>query len=144
VSWDSLVERHVQEVDRANRSTDEEEAERQGRQTGKYKKVSTTDPDATMATSARNRRLEPAYKQHAAVDDLRGVILDVEVTTGESNEGKVVAERVDVTMVRCQERYREVPARQGLTVWQPSRPWALLLRAQARLQPLFSCLDLYL
>jgi hypothetical protein len=25
-----------------------------------------TDPDATMATNARNRRLEPAYKQHTA------------------------------------------------------------------------------
>ena len=40
-----------------------------------------------MATNARNRRLEPAYKQHTAVDDVRGVILDVEVTTGEANEG---------------------------------------------------------
>ena len=35
----------------------------------KYKKVSVTDPDATMATTARNRRVEPAYKQHTAVDD---------------------------------------------------------------------------
>jgi hypothetical protein len=51
-----------------------------------------------MATSARNRRLEPAYKQHAAVDDVRGVILDVEVTTGEVNEGQVVEERVDAIM----------------------------------------------
>ena len=43
-----------------------------------------------MATNARNRRLEPAYKQHAVVDDVRGVVLDVEVTTGEVNEGQVV------------------------------------------------------
>ena len=49
-----------------------------------------TDPDASMATTARNRRLEPAYKQHRAVDDERGVILDVEVTTGELNEGQTV------------------------------------------------------
>ena len=48
-----------------------------------------------MATTARNRRLEPAYKQHAAVDDVRGVVLDVEVTTGELNEGQVIDERVD-------------------------------------------------
>ena len=41
-----------------------------------------------MATNARSRRLEPTYKQHAAVDDLRGVILDIEVTTGEINEGQ--------------------------------------------------------
>ena len=39
----------------------------------------------------RNRRLEPAYKQHAAVDDLSGVIVDVEVATGEENEGGAVA-----------------------------------------------------
>jgi hypothetical protein len=51
-----------------------------------------------MATTARNRRLEPAYKQHAVVDDVRGVILDVEVTTGELNEGQVVIERIDATM----------------------------------------------
>ena len=41
-----------------------------------------------MATNARNRRLEPSYKQHAAVDDACGVVLDVEVTTGEVNEGR--------------------------------------------------------
>jgi hypothetical protein len=51
-----------------------------------------------MATTARNRRLEPAYKQHAAVDDERGVILDVEVTTGELNEGQVVESRIDATI----------------------------------------------
>lgn len=99
VSWESLVERHVEKVDRENPSPDEEEGEKKGRQTGKFKKVSTTDPDATMATSARNRRLEPAYKQHTAVDDVRGVILDVDVTTGEVNEGQVVEDRVDATMV---------------------------------------------
>ena len=91
VSWESLVERHVDQVDRANQTPDED-AEKQGRQTGKYKKVSLTDPDATMATNARNRRLEPTYKQHAAVDDLRGVILDIEVTTGEINEGQRIVE----------------------------------------------------
>src|SRR5262252_4193803 len=65
VSWDSLAERHVEGA----------EVERKGRQSGKYKKLCTTDPDATMATNARNRRLEPCYKQHAAVDDKVGVIL---------------------------------------------------------------------
>jgi hypothetical protein len=48
-----------------------------------------------MATNARDRRLEPAYKQHAAVDDLCGVILDVEVTTGQENEGDHILARVD-------------------------------------------------
>src|SRR5262245_46564099 len=52
-------------------------------------------PDATMATNARNRRLEPCYKQHAAVDDKVGVILDVEVTTGQTNEGEMIEPQVD-------------------------------------------------
>ncbi|RZN07871.1 hypothetical protein CWO91_25175 [Bradyrhizobium genosp. SA-3] len=57
-----------------------------GRQSGKYKKACTTDPDATMAANARNRRLKRTYKQHATVDDKVRVILDVAVTTGQTNE----------------------------------------------------------
>jgi hypothetical protein len=64
-------------------------------QSGKYKKVCVTDPDATMATNARNRRLEPSYKQHTAVDDKVGVILDVAVTTGERNEGEMIEPQLD-------------------------------------------------
>lgn len=48
-----------------------------------------------MATNARNRRLEPAYKQHTAVDDKVGIILDVEVTTGQTNEGEMLEPQVD-------------------------------------------------
>lgn len=77
VSWDSLAVRHVEAVAEAN-----DEALRDSRQSGKFKKVCVTDPDATMATNGRNRRLEPAYKQHTAVDDVAGVIVDVEIATG--------------------------------------------------------------
>lgn len=69
-------------------------APRCGHRSGKFKKVC-ADADATMATKARNRRLEPAYKQHTAVDDQCGVIVDVEVATGEQNEGMAVEERLD-------------------------------------------------
>jgi transposase len=96
VSWESLTERHIGAVAEANE--DETEGERNSRKTGKYKKVCTTDPDASMATNGRNRRLEPAYKQHAVVDDACGVVLDVEVTTGETNEGQVLIERLDATV----------------------------------------------
>jgi hypothetical protein len=96
VSWESLAVRHFEAVAKAN-ELDPGDAKKESRETDKYKKVCITDPDATMATSARNRRLEPAYKQHAVVDDVRGVILDVEVTTGEINEGQVIIERVDAT-----------------------------------------------
>src|SRR5579859_842608 len=95
VSWDSLVERHVQDVLSENRTDEETELERSGRQSGKYKKVCMTDPDATMATNGRNRRLEPAYKQHTAVDDKFGVVLGVEVTTGQTNEGEMIEPQVD-------------------------------------------------
>jgi hypothetical protein len=95
VSWESLVERHTTEVLSENETEDEIEVEKKARQSGKYKKVSLTDPDATMATSARNRRLEPCYKQHTAVDDRVGVILGVEVTTGETNEGEIIEAQVD-------------------------------------------------
>ncbi|WP_431324649.1 transposase [Rhizobium sp. YTU87027] len=92
VSWESLAVRHVDAVAVANEDTD---GEPKSRKTGKYKKVCVTDPDASMATNGRNRRLEPAYKQHAVVDDAYGVVLDVEVTTGEINEGQVILGRLD-------------------------------------------------
>ena len=47
VSWESLVERHVGDVLSENQIGEELEVERKGRQSGKYKKVCTTDPDAT-------------------------------------------------------------------------------------------------
>ena len=96
VSWESLAVRHVDELEHANgEQAAAEQAEKEGRQSGRYKKICIADPDASMATNARNRWLEPAYKQHAVVDDLRGMIVDVEVTTGEVNEGQVIVERLD-------------------------------------------------
>jgi transposase len=97
VSWESLVERHIVAIDETNGdATENNDAEKKHRQSGRYKKVSNTDPDATMATTARNRHLEPSYKQHAVVDDVRGVIVDVDVTTGEINEGQEILSRLDM------------------------------------------------
>ena len=100
VAWESLGQRHAdtvlaQDDEAAPQSSVDALRQRDGKQTGRYKKVCLTDPDATMATSARNRRLEPAYKQHTAVDDVFGVILDVEVTTGQANEGDQILMQVD-------------------------------------------------
>jgi len=92
VSWESLAERYVEAAASENA---EAETERNSRKTGKFKKVCVTDPDASMATSGRRQRLEPSYKQHGAVDDECGVILDVEVTTGEINEGQEILDRLD-------------------------------------------------
>jgi transposase len=102
VAWESLAVRHVDAVTQVNgdgtasdRTPETQERLRMSKQTGKFKKVCLTDPDASMATSGRNRRLEPSYKQHGAVDDACGVILDVEVTTGEVNEGQTILDRLD-------------------------------------------------
>ena len=112
VSWESLAVRHVSsiaaangdeafEVDAPGVEACDAAVERQlrnSKKSGKFKKVCLTDPEATMATSGRNRRLEPSYKQHGVVDDERGVILDVEVTTGEINEGQAILERLDAVV----------------------------------------------
>jgi len=111
VSWESLAVRHVDAVAEAN--DDGVTAERASRKTGKHKKVCITDPDASMATSGRNRRLEPSYKQHAVVDDAFGVVLDVEVTTGEVNEGQVVLERIDAAAATTGAPIRTVTADAG-------------------------------
>lgn len=98
VSWEALATRWVDKVGAENEPVDE--AERNTKKTGKYKKVCTTDPEATMATSGRNQRLEPSYKQHTTVCDEAGVIVDVEITTGEINEGSELVpavERVEAT-----------------------------------------------
>lgn len=54
----------------------------------------TSDPDATLATSSRHRRSEPAYKQHTAVDGACGVVLDIEVTTGAVHDTQPVARQL--------------------------------------------------
>lgn len=91
VSWDALALRHVEAITEANLDA----APVEGPGKGRTKKVCTTDPDASLATSSRNRRLKPAYKQHTAVDDVAGVIVDVGIVTGEENEGTAVAGRLD-------------------------------------------------
>lgn len=88
VSMDALVECHLDAVDEAN------DAERLSRETGKHKKHCATDPDATMATSSK-APLRPCYKQHTAVDDHAGVVVEVEVVTGEEHDTGRFTERVD-------------------------------------------------
>jgi transposase len=98
VAWESLAKRHVEAVAEANdEASGDGKKARRLKKTARLKKVCLTDPDASMATSGRNRRLEPSYKQHGVVDDVSGVVLDVEVTTGEINEGQEILARLDAT-----------------------------------------------
>ena len=72
VSWESLGVRHANAsmaqddgVAPSEASTKAQTAktpkERDSKQSGRHKKICLTDPDASLATSARNHRLEPAY-----------------------------------------------------------------------------------
>ena len=56
---------------------------------------------------------EPAYKQHTAVDDVRGVILDVEVTTGEANEGGEIEGQADAVAATTGVAIKTITADQG-------------------------------
>ena len=103
VSWDSLIRQHVEEAS-ADADTDggpdgdDPQPKHKGRPTSKpprTKRVSRTDPEATMATSSREFHLQPTYKQHTAVDDKAGIIVDAEVTTGEVSEGKELCDVID-------------------------------------------------
>lgn len=95
VSWESLAERHVDDVMHENPGEEEDGEKKRGGRGGKSTKVSRTDPDARLATSGGRGRAEPSYKQHAVVDDARGVVLDVSVTSGAVNEGEVIESQVE-------------------------------------------------
>ena len=97
VSWKSLTTEHAETVIKENDIEADEPKKRRGpcKKPPKPRKRSTTDPDATMSTSCQSVRMEPSYKQHGAVDDTRGVIVDVEVTTGQASEGSQLPEQIE-------------------------------------------------
>ena len=103
VSLGSWTTRHAEAVLQANEPGEDPKDPGRGRRGPgrprkhpKYpKKRSKTDPDCTMATNRRDRKLEPSYKQHTTVDDAAGVVVDVELTTGEVNEGTQLVERIE-------------------------------------------------
>ena len=90
VSWDSIAERHVDTLIQAN--PDDGTATPPSRT---EKRFSATDPDAALATSDRRVRAEPSYKQHTAVDDFAGIVVDIIVTAGDVNEGDLVGPHLD-------------------------------------------------
>lgn len=101
VSWESLVERHAEQVLVENAVGPQDDGSPSARKGGRPrtkekapKKISLTDPDATLTTSCSSYRLEPSYKQHTAVDDRVGVVVDVAVTTGEQNEGEQLLDQI--------------------------------------------------
>lgn len=106
VSWESMTREWAGATLREN-SGGENVAPRKPASGKQPKKHSTTDPDATLTTSSREFRMEPSFKQHTAVDDKAGVIVDIQVTTGEDSEGT----RLPATIDRVQEATGRAPAR---------------------------------
>lgn len=111
VSWESLVGRHVERTLEVNEVLDADEASVQEAagpdETERGARVSRTDPDARVAKGGRHRPGEPSYKQHTAVDDAAGIIVDVAIAPGTAPEGaQLVAqlERVESTTGRAVQR----------------------------------------
>lgn len=111
VSWESLSTEHAKRVLQENEEEDRPKKSGRPRTRPRYlKKRSATDPDATMATSRKDQRLEPSYKQHTTVDDQAGVIVDVELTTGEVNEGGKLTEGLERVEAVTDVRVKRVTA----------------------------------
>ena len=98
VSWESLVQIHADKVLEENPSADnspDDPTTQKTKSSNKPQRRSTTDPDATMTTSCKTFHMEPSYKQHGAVDDQCGIIVDIDVTTGQVNEGNQLPEQIN-------------------------------------------------
>jgi transposase len=116
VSWESISEKHIEKVIEKNKEEDSVKSgdkDNSKSRSGQAKKKSKTDPDASLATGNRNYRMEASYKQHTAVDDKCGVILDVEATTGEENEGKKLIGQIESVEKLTGQKIKKVTADSG-------------------------------
>ena len=139
VSWESLTTEHADKVIEGNAApvdaSDTDDKPNDGddnpplrgpgrpesRKRGRKKKRSRTDPDCALTTSSKSFIMTPSYKQHTAVDDRAGVVVDAEVTTGEASEGKELIEQVDRVSRRLGKRPACVTADAG---YGHGRNWA--------------------
>src|SRR5215212_2078961 len=106
VSWDAVVDAHADAVlAEMGESTgpsrvpgEGPERDRPGRDK-KVQRICRTDPEASLGKGGRMPRVEPAYKQHTAVDAKQGVILAVEVTTGGIHDSNALPVLDEVPLV---------------------------------------------
>jgi len=113
VSWDSVALVHAARVAEQDAEDTESSGPGPTSWTGQPKKRCTTDPDATLATGRKGRPLEPTYKQHTAVEERSGVIVDVAVTTGEASEGTQLLAQLDRIESNTGKRVRTLTADTG-------------------------------
>jgi transposase len=118
VSWKSITEQHVEKVIQENSDGDEPDPEpkRHGpkrKNPPKSDRRSTTDPDATLTTSSHDFHMEPCYKQHGAVDDRCCVIVDVDITTGQANEGQQLGTQIERIEANTGKKIKAITADAG-------------------------------
>ncbi len=84
VSWGAVVDAHADAVlaEAGELRAREAPASAAPASSTKAERICRTDPDASLGKGGRTSRVEPAYTQYTAVDAMRGVVLDVEVTGG--------------------------------------------------------------
>jgi transposase len=112
VSWESLVARHVERTLEVNEVLDADEAAGPD-ETEPAPRVSRTDPDACVAKAGRQARGEPSYKQHTAVDDAAGIVVDVAIEPGTAPEGAQLVAQLERVESTTQRRVQRVTADKG-------------------------------
>lgn len=113
VSWDSLAEQHADDV-LAQGGAEGASAEHPPRsQSGRPKKRSRTDPDATVTRTTQRGHSEPGYKQHAAVDAHAGVVVELDVSTGEANESNFLIKRLEAVPEQLRDHVEAITADAG-------------------------------
>lgn len=93
-SWESIIDAHSREVIELN-VEDAADADDKRDSGGTSEKRSATDPDASWTRTSKREGFDLYYKQHTAVDDKAGVVVDVDVTTGKVNEGTQLVAQVE-------------------------------------------------
>ena len=116
VSWDSVVARHVEQTLEVNEINEVNEVTEPGAASGRAgdgARRSQSDPDARVAKGGRRARGEPSYKQHTAVDDAAGIIVDVAVEAGTAPEGAQLVAQLERVESRTGRSVRRVTADKG-------------------------------
>ena len=87
VTWDAIADAHADAVTTAHPILPDAAPAAKAPPSGHQpRRVCTTDPDASLGKVRRNLPAQPSYKQHTAVDQTCGVVLDIVVTTGAAHE----------------------------------------------------------
>jgi transposase len=96
VTWDAIADAHADAVTTAHPILPDAAPAAKAPPSGRQpRRVCTTDPDASLGKVRRNLPAQPSYKQHTAVDQTCGVVLDIVVTTGAAHESTTVEGQLD-------------------------------------------------